>query len=504
MTGPRRPGVQDALRDEATRAGWEKDAVHGPAPGQATSGAKAPLRAGLALVVIAAAQLMLVLDGTIMNVALPSIQKALALPPADLDWLVTAYALTFGGLLLAGGRAGDLFGRRRVFRAGLVLFAAASLLGGLAPGQGALVAARALQGVGAAVAAPAALSLLATTFPAGPARARALGVYGAMGALGSVAGLLLGGVLTEYLSWRWVLFVNVPIAVLVLAGTSALVDGGRDRGRADLPGALTATAGLAALVYAVKRGGSHGWADTTTIAGLGAAAVLAAGFVLLQRRSRHPMLPGRVLRDRDRAAAYLVIFLVGAGMFATFYFLTLYMQVVREFTAMGTGLAFLPFAAGIGLSAGVTGPRLLARASGRAVTLAGLAPAAGGMAWLALLTPAQGYLAVLLPAQLVAGTGLGLVFVATTVAGVRGVAPEDTGVAAGVLNTAQQVGGAVGLAGLAAVASAATAGAPPGTAAADALTRGHTTGFLVAGALYVAALAVAAWLPRAGRPPVTS
>ncbi len=431
-------------------------------------------RLGLALAVIAAAQLMLVLDGTIMNVALPAVQRELDLAPAELSWVVNAYALAFGGLLLVGGRAGDLFGRRRVFRIGLVVFTVASLIGGLAPTKEVLIGARVLQGIGAAIAAPTALSLLATTFPAGPERNRALGVYGTMGGLGSVVGLLLGGALTSYVDWRWVLFVNVPIALAVLAGTGALVAGERERGRVDVVGAVTATFGLGSLVYAIT-------AESLTF--LAVAVVLLAGFLVVQYRSPVAMMPPRVLRSRGRAGANVALLLIGAGMFATFYFLTLYLQQVRGYGAMRTGLAYLPFAVGIGLSAGVLGPRLLARASVRTVAVGGLAMAAVGMAWFATLTPTSGYFAVLAPAMLLAGVGLGLAFIATTIAGVGGVAPADTGIAAGLVNTTQQVGGALGLAGLAVVASSVS----------GSLTAGYTAAFAVGAGLYVAALVVSAF-----------
>ncbi|MEV0590377.1 MFS transporter [Nonomuraea cavernae] len=463
---------------------------------RALPGAPARERPGLALLVIAAAQLMLVLDGTIVNVALPSIQSSLGIAQADLNWVLTAYALAFGGLLLIGGRAGDLFGRRRVFRLGLVVFTVASLLGGLAPTGAVLIAARALQGVGAAIAAPTALSLLATTFPAGPARTRALGVYGAMGGLGSVVGLLLGGALTEYLDWRWVLYVNVPIAIAVLAGTGVLVDGGRDRGRVDLPGALTATLGLGSLVYAINRAGSHGWTEPVTVGLFTAAALLLTVFLLVQRRSPAAMLPPAILRDRGRAGANAVMLLMGAGMMATFYFLTLYMQTIKGYGPMQTGLAYLPFALGIGGAAGAIGPRLLSRLSERTVTVIGLALATAGMAWLALLTPETGYAAVLLPAQFVAGVGLGLGFVTTTIGGVRGVAARDTGIASGLVNTSQQIGGALGLVVLAAVATAATA-ATADHALPASLTTGYTTALLAGAGLYLAALLVAAaTMPR--------
>jgi EmrB/QacA subfamily drug resistance transporter len=459
-----------------------------------SSSAQAPSgrRLGVALLVIAAAQLMLVLDATIVNVALPSIQRALRMRASDLAWVLTSYGLAFGGLLLAGGRAGDLFGRRRVFRLGLVVFTLASLIGGLATSGAVLVAARVGQGVGAAMAAPTALSLLATTFPAGPARSRALGVYGAMGALGAVVGLLLGGVLTEYLSWRWILLVNLPIALAVLAGTGVLVEGDREHGGIDVPGAITATLGLGALVYAINRANQDGWTSGGVL-WLGAvAAVLLLGFVLIQRRSATPMLPLTVLADRGRLGAYLVMFLMGGGMLATFYFLTLYMQLVKGYAPMRTGLAYLPFTLGALIGAGTLGPRLLARTSPRTVIMVGMALAAAGMAWFSRLTPDQNAVAVLLPAQLAASIGLGLGSVAATAAAVAGVAPHYTGVAAGVVNTTLQVGGALGLAVLAAIATATVSNQPPGTALPDALTRGYTTGILAGGVLYLAALAVAA------------
>ncbi|MEU6895145.1 MFS transporter [Streptomyces sp. NPDC046557] len=459
-------------RTEAVRKGSAP-----PAPGG---------KLGLALLVIAAAQLMLVLDNTIVAVALPSMQHSLGMSDANLGWVITAYALAFGGLLLAGGRAGDLFGRRKVFRIGLILFTVASLLGGLAGSGELLITARVLQGLGAAIAAPTALSLLATTFPAGPARNKALGVYGAMGGLGSVVGLLLGGALTEYLSWRWVMYVNIPIALAVLFGTSVLVEGERDRGKVDVPGALTATLGFGALVYAINRAGSEGLGDTITLVSLAAAAVLIIAFLIIQRTSRAPMVPSTILADKSRLGANLIMFLVGAGMLATFYFLTLYMQVVKGYAPMVTGLAYLPFAIGIGLAAGGIGPQLLAKTSERSVVVVGLLIGVLGMVWFSFLSPGQNPFVTLIPAQLVSGLGLGLVFVTVTIVSVRGVAPEATGIASGLVNTSQQIGGAIGLAVLAAVASVVTENATG--SAHETLTSGYSYGFLVGGALYLLAL----------------
>ena len=349
---------------------------------QAAAPAAAGRKLGLALLVIATAQLMLVLDDTIVNIALPSMQRSLHLPASSLNWVISFYALTFGGLLLAGGRAGDLFGRLRVFRTGLVLFTLASMAGGFAPNQTVLVTARIVQGCGAALAAPCALSLLATTFPAGPARTKALGVYGSMAGLGSVIGLLLGGTLTEYASWRWVLFINAPIAVAVLAGTwsGVLVPGDTERGKLDVPGAVTATGGVASLIYALSRGSSNGWTDVGTLVAFALGAVLLIAFALAERFSRAPMLPASVIRDRNRGGAYTVLLLLGTGMLAMYYLLTLYMQIVRGYSALHTGLSYLPNVVGLGIAAGGLGPRLFAALPARAVIAAGMLISAGGLA----------------------------------------------------------------------------------------------------------------------------
>ncbi|MFD0902440.1 MFS transporter [Actinomadura sediminis] len=451
---------------------------------------------GPSLLVIAAAQLLIVMDGTIVTVGLPVIGSGLNIAESDLDWILTSYALAFGGMLLAGGRAGDLFGRRRLFRAGLVVFLLASLLGGVAQDGGTLIAARVLQGMGGAIIAPAALSLLADTFPAGPERNKALGVYGAMGGLGSVVGLLLGGALTEYLGWRWIMFINVPIALVVLAGTLVLVPGTRERGGIDLPGAITVTLALGSLVYTINRAGSDGLADAQTLAFGAGALVLGAAFVLIQRKVRAPMLPAGVLADRGRLGANLVMLLMGAGQLATFYFLTLYMQSIKDYSPMVTGLAYLPFAIGIGIGSGVVGPRLQARTSSRTVLATGMAVAAIAMVWFSLLSPDQNALFVLLPAQLAGGIGLGIGFVAATIGGVQGVAAEDSGIASGLINTSQQVGGALGLAILASVAVTVTEGRLATEAVPDALTGGYTAGLLGAAAFYLAAVLTAVALMR--------
>jgi EmrB/QacA subfamily drug resistance transporter len=465
-------------------------------PAVARRTAAAPRGLGAALLIIAAAQLVLVLDDTIVNVAMPSIQRSLHVPSSSLNWVISFYALTFGGLLLAGGRAGDLFGRLRVFRAGITVFALASMAGGFAPNEAALIIARVAQGCGAALAAPCALSLLATTFPAGPARTRALGVYGAMGGLGSVVGLLAGGTLTEYASWRWVLFINAPIALLVLAGSflGVLRPGAAERGRLDVPGAVTATLGIGSVIYGLSRGGADGWADGGTLAALGAGLVLVLAFVAIERSGTAPMLPGRVVADRNRAGANTVMLLLGLGLLAMFYLLTLYMQVVRGYSALHTGLAYLPIVAGTVIAAGGLGPRLLAAVPAGVVVAAGMALGAGGLAWdAAMLAPAASYWAVLVPAMLAIGTGTGLTFVGCTATGMRGVEPRESGIAAGLLSTSVQCGGALGLAALAAIASAVTRSQlSSGHSAAAALTSGYAGGLLAGAIIYAVAAAIAA------------
>jgi EmrB/QacA subfamily drug resistance transporter len=464
------------------------DTIGAPETGAAPADRR---KLGLALLVIATAQLMLVLDDTIINVALPTIQRSLHVPASHLNWIASFYALTFGGLLLAGGRAGDLFGRLRTFRGGLIVFAAASMAGGLAPDSTVLLIARAVQGGGAAIAAPAALSLVTTTFPAGPARTKALGVYGGMAGPGSVLGLLLGGTLVEYVSWRWVLFINVPIAVAVLLASRILVAGDREHGPLDLAGALTATVGIGSVVYGLTSGSTNGWSDPVTLACLAAGAVALAAFVGRERSYRAPLVPVAVVRDRSRAGAYTVMLLLGAGMLAMFYLLTLYMQIVRGYAALHTGLAYLPVIAGTGVAVGAA-PRLLMKAPARAVIAAGLILYAGAMAWCASqLTPASDYFAVILPALLVAGIGSGLVFVAATAVAVHGVAPRDSGAAAGLLNTGLQVGAALGLSALASIASTVTRDHRTGHTVAAALTDGYASGLVVAAVFFAVGAVVA-------------
>ena len=380
--------------------------------------APAPRRLGLVLAVIATAQLMVALDLTIVNVALPHIQAALGFSGSNLEWVVNAYAVAFGGLLLLGGRAGDLLERRRVFIAGLLVFVLASLLGGFATDQAWLLTARAVQGAGAAMAAPTSLSLIAVTFPEGLPRNRAVAVYSAMFIVGQVVGLLVGGLLVTYASWRWVFFVNVPIGLVVAAlATRVLPHPGRRAGRFDLPGAITATAGVALLVYGLSNaattpdGVSH-WGDTKVVVSLAAAAVLLAAFVVIETRSRYPLLPMRLLRSRDRSGAFGISLCVGTAILGMFFFLTVFIQEVWGYSPLRTGVAYLPYVPAI-LVMTVVAQRGVSRIGARPLLIAGSAIAAGGMFWLSRITEHSTYAGGMLGPALVLGAGLGLVFVPT-------------------------------------------------------------------------------------------
>jgi EmrB/QacA subfamily drug resistance transporter len=484
----------------------------GSKPGAMTSPATGSRRLGLALLVIATAQLMVVLDATIVNVALPHVQRALGFSGSGLEWVVNAYAVTFGGLLLLGGRAGDILGRRRVFVFGLLLFSAASLVGGFATSQWWLLTARAVQGAGGAVIAPTALALITTNFPEGTERNRAFGVYAAMAGAGSATGLLLGGILTTYASWRWVMFVNVPIGIVVAAAAPrVLAESPRRPGRIDAPGAVTATGGVALLVYGLSKaatgadGVSH-WGDAQVLASLIAAVVLLTSFVLIERRSSRPLLPLRVLADRNRSGAYLIMLCISTGLFGLFFFLTLFIQTVLGYSAVRSGVAYLPFAAGT-VVASALASQLVPRIGPRPLIVAGAAAVAGGMFWYSRLTEHAGYASQLLGPSLVTSLGLGLVFVPLSLVALHSVADQDSGVASSLLNTAQQVGGAIGLALLGTVAwttvadsirtQVAHAGLPkPGTSLPasiynHALTVGFSRGFGVAAGIGLLAVVIA-------------
>jgi EmrB/QacA subfamily drug resistance transporter len=408
-------------------------------------------RLGLALAVIATAQLMVVLDATIVNVALPHIQTALGFSGSGLEWVVNAYALTFGGLLLLGGRAGDILGRRRMFIAGIILFSAASLFGGLATSQAWLLAARALQGVGGAIVAPAALSLVTTTFPEGPPRNRAMGVYAAMSIAGGAVGLLVGGVLTSYASWRWVLFVNVPIGIVVaLLAPRAFGESQRHSGRFDLPGAITGTIGLAALVYGLSTaattpdGVSH-WGDTKVLASLAAAVAFLAAFLVIESRSKDALMPLRIFRNRSRSAANLIMLCIGTSMFGMFFFLTLFVQHVWGYSALRTGVAYLPMVAIIMAMSGLS-TQLVPRIGAKPLLIAASAISVGGMFWLSRINEHSTFAGGLIGPMLVTGAGLGLLFMPVTLVALSKVDEKDAGLAASLPNVGQQVGGAIGLA----------------------------------------------------------
>lgn len=463
-------------------------------------------RLGLALVVISMAQLMVVLDATIVNVALPSIHSALHFSLADLVWVTTAYSLTFGGLLLFGGRTGDLYGRRRMFMVGIAVFALASLLGGFATDSTWLILARALQGIGGAIAAPTALSLIATNFPEGAPRNRAMGVYAAMAGAGSAVGLLAGGILTQLVSWRWVFFVNVPIAVVVLLATPrALAESRSSGGRLDVPGALTATSGMALLVYGLINAATHSWGASTTIASLAAAAVLLVSFVVIESRTTHALMPLRIFANRDRSAAYVVMLLIAAALFAMFYFLTQYLQNVKGYSAIRTGLAFLPLSVLIGVGAQAASV-LVGRVGVRPLLLVGTAGSTAGLAWLSQISVSTSYLGLIIPLGILA-VGMGLAFVPLTLTAVQGVTEGESGLASALLNSGQQVGGAIGLSVLSTIAVTATTHrlrtlhSGSSHAVASALTHGYAEAFLVGAVLSLAGLVVTALGIRVGTPP---
>ncbi|MFJ6784831.1 MFS transporter [Streptomyces yangpuensis] len=402
-------------------------------------------RPGVALAVIAACQLMVVLDATIVNIALPHIQTALAFSTTDLSWVLSAYTLTFGGLLLLGGRAGDILGRRRVFLAGILLFTLASLLGGFAQEPWQLLAARALQGVGGAIASPTSLALITTTFPEGPARNRAFGVFAAVSAGGGAIGLLAGGMLTEWLDWRWVLFVNVPIGVLIAVLTPLYIsESERHPGRFDIAGALTSTGGMASLVYGFIRASEEGWRDRLTLGSFAAALVLLALFVVIESRAREPIIPLRMFADRNRTGTYVIMLGLAAAMFGMFFFIVQFVQNVLGFSPIRSGLGFLPVTVAIVTAAGLS-QRFLPRFGPKPFMVVGSALTGTGLAWLTLLRTDSSYLSGVLGPMLLFGFGMGLNFVTLTLTAVSGVDPKEAGAASGLLNASQQVGGSLGL-----------------------------------------------------------
>ena len=460
---------------------------------------------GVALLVIATAQLMVILDATIVNVALPHIQTALRFSDSGLEWVVNGYALTLGGLLLLGGRAGDLLGRRRMFIIGLLLFSAASLAGGLATSQAELLAARAVQGAGGAIVTPTALALVFTTFPAGRARHRALGIYSAMSVAGGAVGLLAGGLLVTYVSWRWVLFVNVPIGLAgALAARAVLPASGRRPGRFDLPGIITGTGGVAALVYglsnaATGQDGTSHWGDAKVLATLAAGVAALAAFVLIEARTRHPLLPLRLLRDRNRAGANLMSLGVGTTLFGVFFFLTLFVQHVWGYSALRTGVSYLPMVGMIMAMAGLS-TQLVPRIGARPLLIVASVISVGGMFWLSRINEHSTYVNGLLGPMLVTAAGLGLIFMPATLVALSKVAERDAGLASSLPNVGQQVGGAIGLAILGTVAWTVVAHhavrARTTAAYSHALAVGFDRAFLVAAGIMLLMLVAAVTLIR--------
>jgi EmrB/QacA subfamily drug resistance transporter len=494
------------------------EAVRSPAPG-------APRRGhhpGIALAVIAASQLMVVLDATIVNIALPHIREALNFSTTSLSWVLNAYTLTFGGFLLLGGRAGDILGRRRVFISGILLFTLASLLGGLATSSGWLLAARALQGVGAAIASPTALALITTNFAEGPERNRAFGVFAAVSGSGAAIGLMAGGMLTSWLSWRWVLFVNVPIGILLaMLAPLYITESERQPGRFDISGAMTSTAGMAALVYGFISAAQGGWSDPWTIASFAAAAVLLATFVLIERRTRQPITPLHLFRDRDRAGSYVIMLALAAALFGMFFFLTLFVQDVLGYSPLKAGFAFLPVTVALIFTAQFAA-RTLPRLGPKPLMTTGAVLAVIGLAWVSQISVSSGYVDGILGPMLIFGLGMGLLFVPLTIVAVSGVAPRESGAASSLLNVMQQVGGALGLSILVTVfgtasrneatnqvarfladatpqlrAQFAQTGQLPAPYAANILAHGISTAFLLAVAFAVLALAVSVVVVRA-------
>ncbi len=469
----------------------------------------APRNGALALAVICIAQLMVVLDATVMNVALPAIRNDLGFSASGLTWVITSYSLAFGGLLLFGGRTGDLFGRRRMFMVGVAIFAAASLAGGLAQSEASLIAARVAQGVGGAIAAPTALALIVTTFQ-GDARNRAFGVYAAMAASGGAFGLLVGGILTDVASWRWALFINVPIGLLVLLlAPRTLNESQGSSSKLDLPGALTVTAGMSLLVYGLSNAATDGWTAAITIASLVGAVSLLVLFVVIELRSTAPLVPLGIFSNRDRTGAYLIMLLLAAALFAIFFFTSQYQQIVHGWSSFRTGLGFLPMPLTIMFMSLVVVRRVIPRVGVRPFLLTGPLLAGCGLFVLSLLDTGSGY-PHLLGGLVLLGLGMGCVFVPLTITAVAGVAPHETGLASALLNSGQQVGGAIGLAVFGTIAARAAedrasdlAASPtlsPIQVASDSFVSGQSAAFTAAIICAALALAVAITLIRVTRP----
>ncbi|MGW6903107.1 MFS transporter [Streptomyces sp. NPDC054940] len=487
------------------------------APGSAL-GAVDPNR-WKALAFIAIAQLMVVLDATIVNIALPSAQQDLGISDGNRQWVVTAYALAFGGLLLFGGRIADLWGRKRAFVIGLGGFAAASALGGAAANEAMMFGARALQGAFGALLAPAALSLLAVMFTDAKERAKAFGIYGAIAGGGGAVGLILGGFLTEYLDWRWTFFVNIPFAIVAAAGAWFVIrepEGGRNRSSLDIPGVILSTLGLVALVYGFTRAESNGWGDSLTVGMFVASGVLLAAFVLVEAKVKAPLLPLRVVTERNRGGVYLSLGLAIIAMFGLFLFLTYYLQIVKGYSPVKTGFAFLPMIVGMIVGSTQIGTRLMTRVAPRLLMGPGFVVAALGMLLLTQLEIGSSYAALLLPAMVLLGLGMGTAFMPAMSLATQGVKPQDAGVASAMVNTSQQVGGAIGTALLNTIAASATTsyiadhiGGASGKSQQqlvqlEGMVQGYTSAIWFAVGILVAAAAIALTFVNAGRPDLTA
>jgi EmrB/QacA subfamily drug resistance transporter len=451
-----------------------------------------PARLGTVLFVIVTAYLMVGVDSTVVNVALPDIQKNLDFSPTGLSWVLNAYTLAFGGLLLLGSRIGDIVGRRRTLTIGVLLFASSSLLGGLAADSAWLLAARALQGMGAALIAPNTLALLTTNFPEGPRRHHALGIYTSMAGIGGSIGLVVGGMLTSWASWRWALLINVPIGIAVALALPRFVgETPRHAGRFDAAGALTGTAGMTSLVYAFIQVSSDGWGDAQAQLGFSFAAALLAGFTLVESRAAQPIMPLRLFADRNRAGGYVGVLLLPAGMFGAFYFLTLISQRVLDYSPLRTGFAFLPITLAIFAVVRFV-PRLLARFGTKPVLLTGMALLATSAAWLSQLSPDDGYLTGLLGPLVLMGVGVGLSFMPLNATILAGIEPREAGGASGLLQTLQWLGGTLGLSILVTVFGTATRHATGSPS--DILVHGSARAFGVGALIALTALLVSAFV----------
>jgi EmrB/QacA subfamily drug resistance transporter len=454
---------------------------------QPNTGRTAGVNANAVLAIVAVAQFMVILDASIVNVALPTIKRDVGFSEQSLSWILNAYTLIFGGFLLLGGRLADRLGRRRLFMAGIALFSLASLICGVSQSGGELLVARGFQGLGGAMVSPAALSIILTTFAEGPERNRALSVWGAIAGAGGAVGLLLGGVLVQLLSWRWVFFVNVPIGAAVLVLAPRTVPESRSesaaKGGYDVGGAVAITLGTMALVFTLIKADSWGWTSGRTIFGFIVAAVLIAAFIVIERRHENPLVPLRIFSNRSLSAADATLLVVVAALFGMFFFLTLYFQQVLGFSALRTGIAYLPLSLSL-IAASAVASRFVDRFGPKPILVAGLLISTGGFVFLTNVSGHGDYASHVVPAMIVLGVGMGMSFVPVTIAGTSGVAPGDSGLASGLLNTTQQVGGSLGLAILSSVATSRTTSAlHTGLALPAALTHGFKGAFVVAGAL---------------------